>query len=102
MIPTPIKRLWKKVRARLGPRPDQIYSLRPPLPLPAGVSEQELRANLMSVRPADASPAEMQRYCSEDFRRFVYTYGLARDCTGTALELGANPYFTTMLLRQFT
>jgi SAM-dependent methyltransferase len=44
----------------------------------------------------------MDQYCGQDFRRFVYTYGLARDLTGAALELGANPYFTTMLLTQFS
>ena len=44
----------------------------------------------------------MAIYCREDWRRFVYTWGLARDLTGDCLELGANPYFTTMLLAEFT
>jgi len=44
----------------------------------------------------------MAAYCAEAFRRFVYTYGLARELTGKALELGANPYFMTVLLKRFT
>jgi SAM-dependent methyltransferase len=44
----------------------------------------------------------MANYCAEDWRRFLYTYGLAADLTGDALELGANPYFTTSLLLGFT
>jgi SAM-dependent methyltransferase len=51
----------------------------------------------------EAAPKqELENYWRQDWRRFVYTYGLARDLAGDALELGANPYFTTMLLRQFT
>jgi SAM-dependent methyltransferase len=44
----------------------------------------------------------MANYCKQDFKRFVYTYGLARDLSGKCLELGANPYFTTILLQEFT
>jgi SAM-dependent methyltransferase len=76
--------------------------LRPPLPLPAGVSETLLIDYLLSQSIDDADPAEMEGYCREDFRRFVYTWGLARGLTGRALELGANPYFTTVLLHDFT
>lgn len=44
----------------------------------------------------------MAVYCEQDWKRFVYTWGLAAECQGTALELGANPYFTTCLLIEFT
>lgn len=76
--------------------------LQPELPLPEGVSEDLLRDYLLSLRIDDGSAAELEAYCREDFRRFVYTWGLARDLRGKALELGANPYFTTTLLRDFT
>jgi SAM-dependent methyltransferase len=82
--------------------PDADFPLSPPLPLPDGVSEAQFYAFLESTRVADAPAAEMQAYCRSDFRRFVYTWGLARNEGGRALELGANPYFTTMLLREFT
>jgi SAM-dependent methyltransferase len=81
---------------------DLKFPLRPALPLPAGFDESRLHAYLESVCVADAPPADMLNYCRSDFRRFVYTWSLIADRTGRALELGANPYFTTMLLKDFT
>lgn len=98
---TILRKTWAKVRRRLRRGGTASFPLTPPLPLPAGVSEERLRAFLGSVTPADAPPQEMANYCGADFRRFVYTYGLAAGLTGRCLELGANPYFTTMLLHQF-
>src|SRR4051794_13254260 len=80
------------------PRPAGLYPLRRPLPLPYGVGAAELRRFLLTVRPDGAPADEMARYCAEDFERFVLTWDLARGLTGDCLELGANPYFTTMLL----
>jgi SAM-dependent methyltransferase len=76
--------------------------LQPELPLPEGVAEDRLRDYLLSLRVDNSPAAELDSYCREDFRRFVYTWGLARHLTGRALELGANPYFTTTLLNDFT
>jgi glycosyltransferase involved in cell wall biosynthesis/SAM-dependent methyltransferase len=74
----------------------------PPLPLPAGWGEDELRAFVSSVRVEDAPEAEMKMYVEADFKRFVYTLGLVPERSGqTVLELGANPYFTTTLLHKF-
>lgn len=74
----------------------------PPLPLPRGWSEDDLRALVSSVRVEDASPEEMKMYVDADFKRFVYTLGLVPERAGmTVLELGANPYFTTVLLSKF-
>lgn len=88
--------------------PEQIFPLRPPLPLPEGILESQLFGWLKSVRVEDA-PKEIVNYCIQDFRRFVYTYGLVKEASkdvqdgkGRCLELGANPYFTTMLLKAFT
>ena len=78
------------------------FPLCPDLPLPSGVSEKRLFDFLMSVLVENAPEIEMQNYCKDSFRRFVYTYGLCKPHTGKCLELGANPYFTTILLRQFT
>jgi len=83
-------------------QPHRDFPLAPELPLPAGVNESELAAFLEGVCVDGAPPAEMQAYCRSDFRRFVYTWGLAEPLRGTALELGANPSFTTMLLREFS
>jgi SAM-dependent methyltransferase len=81
---------------------DPLSELTPALPLPPGTTEEELRNFLASVHVDPGPRDELATYCHHDFRRFVYTYGLARDLSGVALELGANPYFTTMLLREFT
>ncbi|MHC1772680.1 MAG: class I SAM-dependent methyltransferase [Flexilinea sp.] len=78
------------------------FDLTPSLPLPNGVSEKTLYSFVTSIRVADAPESEMHAYATHDFRRFVYTWGLAKDLNGSCLELGANPYFTTMLLREFT
>ena len=83
-------------------RVGDVFPLAPPLPLPDGVDEQTLRAFLGSVR-IDGSPEdELAGYFAEDFHRFVRTWGLVRDRSGTALELGGNPYFTTVLLKEYT
>jgi SAM-dependent methyltransferase len=79
-----------------------IFPLTPELPLPAGVPRDRLYRFLDSVRVRGGPKEELDIYCATDFNRFVYTYGLVRDLQGACLELGANPYFTTMLLRQFT
>ena len=43
----------------------------------------------------------MRLYGTHDFKRFVYTWGLTRGLSGKCLELGTNPYFTTILLNKF-
>jgi SAM-dependent methyltransferase len=81
------------------------FPLRPTLPLPSDVTREELFEWLKSVR-VEGAPDSIQGYCVQDFERFVHTFGLVQRAgcgPGAAgLELGANPYFTTMLLRQFT
>lgn len=87
---------------------ENIFPLRPPLTLPEGVSEDQLFNWLKSVH-VEGAPNEIINYCIQDFRRFVYTYGLVKGASknikgrkGYCLELGANPYFTTILLKEFT
>ena len=80
----------------------QDLSRSPPLPLPPGWSEEDLRRMISSVQVEDASIEELKPYVDADFKRFVYTLGLVPEQTGQRiLELGANPYFTTTLLRKF-
>jgi glycosyltransferase involved in cell wall biosynthesis/SAM-dependent methyltransferase len=73
-----------------------------PLPLPQGWTEERLREMLCSVQVEDAPLEELKIYVTSDFKRFVYTLGLVPERSGqTILELGANPYFTTVLLSKF-
>jgi SAM-dependent methyltransferase len=97
-----LKKASGKVQKYLRNGIIDAFPLNPKLPLPEGISESELFEFLKTVLVSDAPPQEMENYCRHDFRRFVYTYGLARDLTGKCLELGSNPYFTTILLKEFT
>lgn len=82
--------------------PADVFPLRPPLPVPHEVGEDDLRSFLESVSVEGSPREELRHYCRQDFRRFVHTWGLVSERSGRCLELGANPYFTTMLLREFT
>jgi glycosyltransferase involved in cell wall biosynthesis/SAM-dependent methyltransferase len=74
----------------------------PPLPVPSGWTEDELRSMLSSVQLEDAPVEEMKGYVGADFKRFLYTLDLVPEKSGMKLlELGANPYFTTVLLSKF-
>lgn len=98
-----LKRFARRlVNKATGSDVPQFPSLQRELPLPDGMSEQQLFDFVTAVRVADAPEAEMVAYGTHDFRRFVYTWGLTRGLSGRCLELGANPYFTTTLLKQFT
>jgi SAM-dependent methyltransferase len=97
-----LQRIIRRIRHELAKKPETTFPLKPALPLPAGVTEKELYGFVTSVRVSDAPDAEMRAYGSHDFKRFVYTLGLTQGLKGECLELGANPYFTTMLLEEFT
>jgi SAM-dependent methyltransferase len=84
-----------------GPN-DIELALHPPLPLPPGQTEEGIRKLLASIELEKAPRQELENYWRQDWKRFVYTYGLVSDLRGSCLELGANPYFTTTLLRYFT
>lgn len=74
----------------------------PPLPLPDGRSVEGMRELVASIRVEGAPEAELAGYWEEAFGRFLRTLELARGLRGPALELGANPYFLTVLLTEFT
>src|SRR5215218_6260341 len=95
-------KVWRRLRRLLEPAPEAQLPLRRPLPLPEGVGAAELRRFVLSVRPDGAPEEEMTRYAAEDFERFVLTCALTRGLEGECLELGASPYFTTLLLHHFT
>ena len=79
-----------------------MVTIAPPLPLPAGQTEQSIKELFASVAIGDSSTLELENYWRQDWKRFVYTYGLVSDLKGSCLELGANPYYTSVLLKYFT
>jgi SAM-dependent methyltransferase len=81
--------------------PDQ-FPISPPLPLPSGQTEASIKAFFGSIELEGAPKAEMVNYWGQDWRRFVYTLGLAQGLSGESLELGSNPYYTTLLVQHFT
>lgn len=81
-----------------GKRFKSVY----PLDIPKGYTEKQLFDYVTSIRVEDAPEIEMINYATHDFKRFIYTLGLVSDLQGHCLELGSNPYFTTMLLERFT
>jgi SAM-dependent methyltransferase len=80
----------------------ETLPLTPALPLPSGSTEEQITQLLASIELENAPKAELENYWRQDWKRFVYTLGLAQELTGKGLELGSNPYFTTTLLRFFT
>src|SRR5262249_28271597 len=74
----------------------------PPVPVPPGLDESQLRAMFDSFSIDGSAEAALTPYAGEAFWRFLRTWDLVRDNRGTALELGANPYFITVMLERFT
>jgi SAM-dependent methyltransferase len=82
--------------------PSSLLPLRPPLPLPAGQTEETLRLLFESIELEGSPKEEFRTYWQEDWPRFVHTLAMVDGLTGSCLELGSNPYFTSTLLRFFT
>jgi SAM-dependent methyltransferase len=78
------------------------FPLTPPLHFPAAQTEETIKNLFDSLELEGAPKHEFENYWRQDWKRFVYTYDLVSKLTGSCLELGANPYFTTMLVRYFT
>lgn len=74
----------------------------PELPTPDGVSLEAIEKTFRSWSISGEPVGHMDDYVTDSFHRFLHTWSLVRDEKGTALELGANPYFTTHLLEEYT
>ena len=56
---------------------------------------------LVSFALDGASSGELEGYAREDCERFIYTVDLVPEGRLDLIEIGANPYFTSYLLRKF-
>ncbi len=73
-----------------------------PLSLPPGETEKSLKAYLDRYWvQEDGRHDERKYYMIEAFNRFLYTLELVPDRPGRLLELGASPYFISLLLQKF-
>ncbi len=74
----------------------------PPVPVPDGMTLADL-TKLFHTWSVNGEPAgHLDAYVADSLWRFCHTWSLIRDEKGRCLELGANPYFTTQLLDDFT
>jgi len=69
---------------------------------PKGHDLQSLLEMLRSFDIDGSSSSELESYLAEDFLRFVHTLDLIPKSTGKLLEIGSNPYFTSILIKKFT
>jgi SAM-dependent methyltransferase len=73
-----------------------------PVPVPPGLDLASIEAVFRSYSVNDEPEGHLDAYVQDSFWRFLHTWGLVRDEHGTCLEIGANPYFTTLLLEEYT
>lgn len=101
-------RIWLgyqiKVKYRPAPPPPRDnHAFRHPLSLPPGSSEDAIYQYLAGFYiPEEGLTPEREGYLRHAFYRFLYTLQLAPAGEGRLLEIGANPYFISLLLRRFT
>ena len=89
------------VRLARAAAPGIAAASAPTLPRPGGHDRTTILASLLSLEMDRPVKAELQAYGTADCDRFIHTLGLVPDGSGKALEIGSNPYFTTILLKQF-
>lgn len=82
--------------ANLDPRAHQ-----PPLPMPDGYTKERILDALCTLSLDGSAIGELRHYATGDCERFLHTLALVPDGEGDLLEIGGNPYFTTLLLRRF-
>lgn len=74
----------------------------PALPIPHGYSLECIRESLATVSLDGGASDELRGYAIADCERFIHTLALIPEgASGKLVEVGANPYFTTLLIRHF-
>jgi SAM-dependent methyltransferase len=86
---------------RVSKQPLDPRAFQPDLPLPAGYTREGILESLCSVSIDGSATGELRGYATSDCERFLHTLALVPEARGELLEIGANPYFTTLLLRRF-
>jgi SAM-dependent methyltransferase len=74
----------------------------PALPLPDGFTREKILDTLTAVSVDNSARGELYGYAFADCERFLHTLALIpTEASGKLIEIGANPYFTTLLVRRF-
>ena len=79
-----------------------VFPVQPPAPVPPGTTEDSVREMLASISVDDAPAEELRDYLDECYLRVLHTWDLVKGRSGRALELGANPYYITTMLTEYT
>jgi SAM-dependent methyltransferase len=69
--------------------------------MPDGFTKERILDAFYSVKYDGLHYPELRAYADGDCERFLHTLALVPEGEGRLLEIGANPYFTTLLLRRF-
>lgn len=97
-----LSRIIHRARSELSESLIDPRRFQPALPVPEGFSRQQIHDILTSVSIDNSAKGELFGYASADLERFLHTLALIpADASGSVLELGANPYFNTLLMRRF-
>jgi SAM-dependent methyltransferase len=103
----PLARLWRRSRRRLSrlladpPKRIVMRALRAPLPVLGGVPKPAILEALRTLSIDGGDPSDLHQYAEADCERFIRTVDLIPPGSGSLLEIGANPYFISLLLRWF-
>lgn len=73
----------------------------PPIWVPPGETVESVRTMLRTMSIDGSATGELASYAEEDCERFLHTIGLVPDMKGDLLEIGGNPYFTSLLLEKY-
>ncbi|QYR52741.1 class I SAM-dependent methyltransferase [Lysobacter soyae] len=85
--------VWNQLNAR---------RYQPSLPLPPGFDKESILKTLASLSIDGSATGELKGYATADCERFLHTLALIpENAEGELLEIGSNPYFTTLLLMYF-
>lgn len=99
-------RIWLGYQIKVGWRPTLEYEsyLTHEVSLPEGETEPSLLEYLahFHMEGEAMNEEELRGYLHAAFRRFLYTLQLVPPGDGKLLEIGAGPYFASLLLRRFT
>lgn len=93
--------LKRRLGRRVAKQSFDPRAFQPELPLPSGYTRQGILESLCTVSIDGSATGELHGYATADCERFLHTLALVPEGRGELLEIGANPYFTTLLLRRF-
>ena len=97
-----LRRLMRRASGSNGATLIDPRAYQPALPLPEGFSKQRILDILTAVSVDNSAHGELYGYAAGDCERFLHTLALVpSEARGHLIEIGANPYFTTLLLRRF-